>query len=72
MRVRLVSYPGASSYELRWAPVPAGGVPSAWISQPITNVRSATTISGLTPGMRSTRSRLVRLSNPVIRIMAIP
>jgi hypothetical protein len=48
--VRLVRYPGAGSYELRWAPVPAGGVPSAWIMQPITNVRSATIISGLTPG----------------------
>jgi hypothetical protein len=48
--VRLVGYPGAGSYELRWAPVPAGGVPSAWITQPITNVRSATIISGLTPG----------------------
>ena len=50
MAVRLVSYPGAGSYELRWAPVPAGGVPSAWIMQPINSVRSATIISGLTPG----------------------
>jgi hypothetical protein len=50
MTVRLVSYPGAGSYELRWAPVPAGGVPTAWITQPITNVRSSTIISGLTPG----------------------
>src|SRR6202521_852423 len=50
MTVRLVSDPGAGSYELRWAPVPAGGVPIAWVSQPINKVRSATIISGLTPG----------------------
>ncbi|HEY2381498.1 MAG TPA: fibronectin type III domain-containing protein [Terriglobia bacterium] len=47
---RLVAVPGAGSYELRWAPVPAGGVPNVWISQPVTNVRSVTVISGLTPG----------------------
>ena len=49
-QVRLVAVPGAGSHELRWAPVPAGGVPTAWTSQPISNVRSATVISGLTPG----------------------
>ena len=49
-QVKLVAIPGAGSYELRWAPVPAGGVPSAWMNQPITNVRSATVVSGLTPG----------------------
>ncbi|HEY2379994.1 MAG TPA: fibronectin type III domain-containing protein [Terriglobia bacterium] len=47
---RLVAVPGAGSYELRWAPVPAGGVPGAWISQPVMNLRSVTVISGLTPG----------------------
>ena len=50
MLVTLMKYPGASSYELRWAPVPAGGVPTAWINQPITSIRPAATISGLTPG----------------------
>jgi hypothetical protein len=50
MRVKLVALPGAGSYELRWAPVPAGGVPTAWVSQPITNVRTATIVSNLTPG----------------------
>jgi hypothetical protein len=49
-QVKLVAVPGAGSYEVRWAPVPAGGVPSAWINQPVTNLRSATVISGLTPG----------------------
>jgi hypothetical protein len=47
---KLVGIPGAGSYELRWAPVPAGGVPSAWTTQPITNVRSAKVVTGLTPG----------------------
>ena len=50
MKVRLVALPGAGSYELRWAPVPAGAVPSAWVSQPITNVRKATIVQNLTPG----------------------
>ncbi|HEY2383263.1 MAG TPA: fibronectin type III domain-containing protein [Terriglobia bacterium] len=50
MRVKLVAYPGADSYDLRWAPVPAGGVPTAWNSQPVSNTRSATIVSGLTPG----------------------
>jgi len=49
-QVKLVSVPGAGSYELRWAPVPAGGVPTTWTTQPITSLRSATVISGLTPG----------------------
>ena len=48
--VKVVRVRGAGSYELRWAPVPAGGVPSQWTNQPITNVRSATVVSGLTPG----------------------
>jgi hypothetical protein len=41
MRVKLVALTGAGSYELRWVPVPAGGVPTAWVSQPVTNVRTA-------------------------------
>ena len=49
-QIRLVAVPGAGSYELRWAQVPAGGVPTTWASQPVTNLRSATVVSGLTPG----------------------
>jgi len=49
-RVKLVKIPGAGSYELRWAAVPPGGVPSSWTTQPITSVRSATVVTGLTPG----------------------
>ena len=48
--VKLVTVRNAGSYEVRWAPVPAGGVPTAWTTQPSTNVRSATVVNGLTPG----------------------
>jgi hypothetical protein len=48
--VTLMRYLGAASYELRWAPVPAGGgVPSTWTSMPLTTVKTPVTISGLTP-----------------------
>ena len=50
VQVKLVVVRIAGSYEVRWAPVPAGGVPTAWTTQPIMNVRSATVVSGLTPG----------------------
>jgi hypothetical protein len=46
----LMRYPGATSYDLRWAPVPPGGIPSAWTSQTVIGIRTATAISGLTPG----------------------
>ena len=42
--------PGAKSYEMRWAPVPPGGVPTTWTNLLFTNVRPATIISGLMPG----------------------
>jgi len=47
-QIKLVAVAKAGSYEVRWAPVPAGGVPSEWSTQPSTNVRFA--VSGLTPG----------------------
>jgi hypothetical protein len=50
VQVRLVAVRIAGSYEVRWAPVPAGGVPTAWTTLPVMNVRSATVVSGLTPG----------------------
>ena len=50
VQVKLVVVRIAGSYEVRWAPIPAGGVPTAWTTQPILNVRSATVVSGLTPG----------------------
>jgi hypothetical protein len=49
--VTLMKYPGAASYEVRWGGAPAGGgVPTAWSSQPLPNVKTPATISGLTPG----------------------
>jgi hypothetical protein len=50
MRITLMKYPGAVSYEVRWAPAVAGGNPSTWANQPVAYLRPATTISGLTPG----------------------
>ena len=50
IQVKLVAVPGAGSYQLRWAPVRAGGVPSEWTIQPITNIKSATVVIGLTLG----------------------
>ena len=50
VQVKIVRVLGAGSYELRWAPVPAGGVPTQWTNQPITSIRSATVVSGLTLG----------------------
>jgi hypothetical protein len=50
MRITLMKYPGAVSYEVRWAPAPAGGDPGTWTNQPVAYLRPATTISGLIPG----------------------
>ena len=50
VQVKLVVVRIAGSYEVRWAPVPAGGVPTAWTIQPIMNIKLATVVSGLTPG----------------------
>ena len=47
--IALMKYPVAVSYEVRWAPVPAGGVAGAWTNMPIAKLRPSTTIFGLTP-----------------------
>lgn len=50
MLVSLMKYPGAASYEVRWAPVGADGVPGAWTTQAIGKIiKSPSTISGLKP-----------------------
>ena len=49
--IKLMRNKAAKSYELRWAPVPPGGGPISWMNQqPITIVKTAKTIDGLTPG----------------------
>jgi hypothetical protein len=50
MRITLMKYPGAVSYEVRWVPAVAGGNPGTWTNRPVAYLRPATTISGLTPG----------------------
>ena len=47
----LLKFKCTGSYEVRWAPVPAGGgTPATWSSQPLLNVKAPAVISGLTPG----------------------
>src|SRR5437660_745980 len=48
--VSLVAVSGAHSYELRWAPIGAGGTPGTWVSQPIGKTRPPLSVAGLTPG----------------------
>jgi hypothetical protein len=48
--VTIVAVPGASSYELRWAPPGNGGTPGPWTNQLVSKTRPPTTITGLMPG----------------------
>jgi hypothetical protein len=49
--VTIKSLPRARSYEVRYAPVPAGGgTPAAWIAAAFANAKAAAPINGLTPG----------------------
>jgi hypothetical protein len=48
-QIQLIAIPNAGSYEVRWAPVPAGGVPAEWSTRPSTTLRLD--LSGLTPGI---------------------
>jgi hypothetical protein len=75
LAVTLVAIPGAVSYELRWASVPAGGAPGAWTSQPVPLTRPETAIVSLTPGTTYifqaralTRSGMTDWSESVTRI----
>ena len=51
VKVKLMRNKAAASYDLRWAPVPPGAAPISWINQPVKLIKTATTISGLTPGV---------------------
>ena len=48
--VKVDSVPKAKSYELRYAPLDAGGAPGPWTSQPIAAVAAPTSCNGLAPG----------------------
>jgi hypothetical protein len=43
---------GASSYELRYGPAVNGAVPARWTTLPVTHVKQAVTVTGLTAGTR--------------------
>jgi len=48
--VTIAAVPGALTYEVRWAPLGAGGVPGTWTTLPVAKTRPATSVTGLTPG----------------------
>ncbi|HEY2383235.1 MAG TPA: fibronectin type III domain-containing protein [Terriglobia bacterium] len=49
--VSITKVRGAKSYELHYGPAgPGGATPTAWLAQMVPNVKSAASISGLTPG----------------------
>jgi len=50
MELTLVSQEDALSYQVRWAPLGAGGTPGPWMEQPVGNLKPAVLVSGLTPG----------------------
>ena len=50
--VTLMKFPHASSYEIRWGVPGAGGaLPTTWTTIPVTSIKSAATITNLTPGV---------------------
>jgi len=50
VKITPMRYKAATAYEIRWAPIPAGGAASNWTSLSVTGVRPPTTIAGLMPG----------------------
>jgi hypothetical protein len=42
--------PKSYSYELRYAPLGAGGTPGTWTSEAVATIKTAAAINGLTPG----------------------
>ena len=51
LRVTIKSIPRARSYDVRFAPVPAGGgTPATWTTETFASAKIAVPISGLTPG----------------------
>ena len=51
LAVWLQAFRHAASYELRYAPVPAGGgTPTTWTTDPVAGVKAPVVLTGLTPG----------------------
>src|SRR6266581_7075222 len=50
IQVTLMKFPGAASYDVRWAAVGTGGAPGEWTTKPAAALRPPVLISGLTPG----------------------
>jgi hypothetical protein len=50
IEVTLMPFHRAKSYELRWAPVSAGGISTTWMTRSLTHIRPAAVISDLIPG----------------------
>jgi hypothetical protein len=72
LKVKLMRNKAARSYGLRWAPIPQGGVPSAWTNLLVTLVQTATIVSDLTPQVPHMRSRHAHCSTPATRTGVIP
>jgi hypothetical protein len=49
-RFRFVAVDGADSYEQRWAPQLADGMPGEWKTQPFAKTKGYITVTGFTPG----------------------
>ena len=75
MRLTPTAFPGAHSYEVRYAPAVVGGTPATWSTQLAGSTRPPMSITGLTPGasyvfqVRAvTKSGTTDWSDPITRI----
>jgi hypothetical protein len=76
IKAKLVKIAGAVRYLVQWGVVPpGGGTPASWTTLPIAQVRSATTIAGLTPATTYvfqaravTPNGYTGWSDPIIRV----
>ncbi len=60
-KVSLMSFPGAGSYEVQWAPAVNEGVPGSWTGKVFTSLKPPVLITGLNPGTTYIfRARAVR------------
>jgi hypothetical protein len=74
-QVAVAAVPGALSYELRSAPVGAGGTLGTFTNQPVGKTRPPATVTGLTPGLTYsiqvravTKAGYTDWSDPITRV----